>query len=254
MMNHSLSSLIFATGLFFTSVGWSLNADSTQLFDFSKSLFPNGADQTRLELEKEFIEYGKKTELTPKNYVRHLLSWFKSEGEGYDLGTYRYSYLNNSNRYYYENFADTSQEIWGQKSYIQKGYLFFHISRDAKNIERLWNIFDDLVLEIIAPYMEDGRREKLYVQILMEAWDCISEKKNYEKKLDEIYGDLVEYGYYSVDDYSKTIACPSVNNRLITPTDEYLQYEKGWIYSFWVRRHHEGNAEVTYKILQRLLE
>lgn len=228
---------------------------TVKLFDFSQPSFVDGADKKRSDWEKDFIAFGRTTETTaPQNYVKHLIKRFALDGTvDNDLYIYRYNYSYGSGRYSYENFADGDQMLWADKTETREGYLFHHISRDPENLRFLWSIFDNLVEAALEPYLRKGARERYYIEILTETWECISSKKNYAKKLDALYLKILDQGVYAILEHSKGIECQTLNSKLSLSSGQSLEYEKDWIYSFWIRRHHEGNAEATYEILTSLL-
>jgi hypothetical protein len=231
--------------------------DSTDLhlFDFDTPFFGPGADQTFREWEKDFIAFGKKVEQTPVGYIRHVIGWLEINDGNRMLSDYKLSYMANSGIYSYMYLLNNSDPMYWDKHYVRDTYLFTHISRSGENISRLWNNFGYLVEEVISPHIQAGKIERVYVKILLDTWTCITEKKNYRKKLDAIYKKLVSKspGPDDMLDYVEPLICTDINNRLTQAEGYSYTPNIQWLYTFWVRRYHEGNAEVTAGILESLL-
>lgn len=226
------------------------------LFDFDEPLFGDDADNTQKEWENDFIEFGRELEKTPVGYIRHVLGLLDFNGDSKSLEEYKSNYLWNTGLYGYQFFAAPNSEIYFTKESLREAYLISHVSRSEENVTRLWDNFGYLAVEVISPYMSVGRKERTYVQGLIDTWTCITEKKHYEKKLKDIYEQitLLKPNCDELVDYVKPLMCESLNQQFTRTSDYSKSRDVQWIYTFWVRRYHEGNVEVTFKILESLIK
>ena len=223
------------------------------LFELDNPDYTKESNPERYQWEQEFIAFAKETEKKPENYVRHILKLMEINGESHELITYRSNYMWHFYTYYYDQFKDPAGYLY-EKPEIKKAYLHCHISRSAENINRLWSVFGPIVSEIAAPSLKEGSPERGYIQTLVNNWDCMKGTKNYSKKLDEIYVKLSENYYYGDELWAmlKPLMCKS--NSKNGSVSFSWDSDRAWVYTFWVRRHHEGNADAVYTILKSLID
>lgn len=122
--------------------------------------------------------------------------------------------------------------------------LILGMASFSRQKEHLANFFTDETIANIAAYFKGNTlyqdsKAKLYVQNLLLTYNRFE------------YGDeeLLEKFY--------SISWPSeesweLMNELSRDSDEEMVYEDYYLYSFWARRHHEGNMQVTYRILEKI--
>lgn len=223
------------------------------LFELDNPDYTKESNPERYQWEQEFIAFAKETEKKPENYIRHILKLIEINGESHELITYRGNYMWHFYTYYYDEFKKPDGYLY-EKPEIKKAYLHCHIGRSSENITRLWSVFGPLFTEIASPCLQEGRPERGYIQTLVNNWDCMKGTKNYSKKLDEIYFKLNQ-GYYYGDELwtiLKPVMCKSGTKN----GSVYFEYDsdRAWVYTFWVRRHHEGNADAVYTILKGLID
>jgi len=227
-----------------------------QLFDFTEKWYAPGSNATRMQWEEDFIKLGKQVENTPERYVKNVLGWFELDGSSKELLYYKSSYVWNSGTFANMYLRYSSEDDNYTKQSLREAYLFTHISRSDNNIQRLWEIFKPLVKLTLAPYMRTGKQERGYVQGLTDTWSCILSKKGYKKKLESIYAklDAEKPESYTLIQYVRPLVCEDIEQRFKRQSEYYDELaDVGWIYSFWVRRYHEGNAAITLSILEEML-
>lgn len=230
--------------------------DSTKdghLFELTP-LFANDPNPTRRQWEQDFITFAKKIEEKPQGYVRHVLGVFTNGEYQGNLSDWRLSFTWNSNRYSYEGFASYAPETY-QKEAVREGYLLSRISRDGDNIERLWGAYGTVAEEVLGVFFSTFPKMKDNLGILVTTWECISSTKKYKKKLDKLYQqlDTYEISHYELYEHLGSLRCPEADSKMVGDDFKYTS-NREWIYSFWIRRHHEGNAEVVYTIFKSLIE
>lgn len=94
----------------------------------------------------------------------------------------------------------------------------------------------DLVKALIVAYKEIGNNEELLNQLYQRA-------ETNDVLYDEVYTDLIS------EDVVKLIGEDYSEDPLIMG---FIRYR--WVYSFWVRRHHENNKEYVFELLKEFHE
>lgn len=129
------------------------------------------------------------------------------------------------------------------------GKTLFDITSFSRHKENLADFFTDKTVTQIASFFignsiyKDSNAEG-YVNNLLMAYN------NMEYGDKELLGNLhdeltKEGGYYSE-------GCTKLFEELDRVPDNKKVFETKFIYSFWARRYHEGNLDITYKILNKL--
>lgn len=130
-----------------------------------------------------------------------------------------------------------------------KNFLFniFTFNRSKKNIQLF---FDDETITLIASFFqgntiyEDSKAQK-YVEGLLSAYESFEDTYEYDSysDLEALYNEAVTDGLY-------TTKAKGIIERL-GGTDSYAIGDD-FIYSFWARRYHEKNMDVTYSVLKKI--
>jgi hypothetical protein len=254
MMVRLICLLLATSFVFSNAYGETADTSGARLFDLETPLFGKTADKTKRAWEKEFIATGVAYEKNPENYITRILNWFQIGSPNQPAYSYLNNYTANHNRYYYSDFIHASPEYLAiyDKSIYESVYLFNHVDRSGGNIMQLWNLFGSIVSDAVSPLLKPGNKERIYVLNLVSVWECLKSAPEYNDKLEALYN-LLEESYLWSDVVTTTmrpLMCPAVTLRL-ERMDAYLVQ---WYYSFWVRRHHEGNAEEIYHIMKVMLQ
>jgi len=131
-------------------------------------------------------------------------------------------------------------------------YFLHRVDRDPVVIQRLWNMWQNVVLERISvrKYVELDFHSS--VEALLYNWEYIGNHFGYQDTLKQCYDDLEKMhwdesnkdGVYGWDWYSRIPDCLYIDNP--------WGVSQSWTASFWVRRYHEGNHEVVERILREI--
>jgi hypothetical protein len=225
---------------------------SPHLFNLEPALFGKGADKTFRTWEKDFIDLGLAYEEHPGNYVREFLGWFGFSPSNHNVYQYFDTYSYKSGDYYYQEFATGDPDVlYYEKEVYQSAYLFHHLDRSGGNISSLWNVFGSIINETVSPLLRPGRQERIYALNLISAWECLKQNPGYDQKMIHLYN-LLEESYWRSDvvwSYLSPMMCPAVTERIEKMAPDRVL----WFYTFWARRHHEGNAEAVYRIMKIML-
>lgn len=145
-------------------------------------------------------------------------------------------------------------------------FLSYQLSLFDRSSENIKDFFSDDTIDLITSVFIDNRYYKTsgteyFVKALLLAYENLPRDKN--QILTELYNGFNEEGYWFLDsrkDFKEKVVSSEVLNHLSKSSyssygAEYYEEERDGfipnIYSFWARRHHEGNKEIVYEILKK---
>ncbi|MGB6037596.1 MAG: hypothetical protein WBG42_15080 [Cryomorphaceae bacterium] len=131
-------------------------------------------------------------------------------------------------------------------------YVWMNLDRSGENIR---SYFTDKGIEYAAYLIKDGYSFGGGAQLAEALAIAYKELEGKDKLLDDLYlrADTV---HVLADPAYREIVSPNVKALLQEDysddpiVDAETRYN--WVYSFWVRRHHEKNAEAVYDLITRL--
>ncbi len=144
-------------------------------------------------------------------------------------------------------------------------YAIYRIDRNPENVRRIFELFKPSLTSLVTPsvYRESGVES--YVQQAINSYTSITKISNYRKLLQNAYnqidtttGSFLEEGQYRTfrkfENSAYGFAIDEVN-RIISSHFGFDRFNdlsfSPWP-SFWMRRHHEGNMDEVYKILNEI--
>lgn len=147
-------------------------------------------------------------------------------------------------------------------------FLIYQLSLFDRSSENIKDFFSDDTIDLITSFFINNRYYKTsgaeyFVEALLLAYENLPGDKN--QTLTELYNGFAEEGYWflnSKNELKEKIVSSEVLRYLSENkyssyifTEEYEKERDDFIpniYSFWARRHHEGNKEIVYDILKKV--
>lgn len=137
-------------------------------------------------------------------------------------------------------------------------FLNFLYSKFDRSPENIKNFFTSDILQPVYSYFKDNTLyEDSGMHSIAKAFlVSYQEIKDEDHLLDNLYLKLIENKGYN---FTTNMASEEV--KLILDDENYTAYNTSYsslesrifiTYSFWARRHHEGNKEIVYKLLKEL--
>lgn len=155
------------------------------------------------------------------------------------------SYLS-GNRFYYRV---------GNTKGLKTLSLISALSRDKDQVAELFRLYEPAIYCMISPeiYKETGMQ--LYVKTLITTYRELHHfPKDYDGLMVHLYdvaGSLRDEVYEGYAPYVSDQVLQDFGST-IEDTDYTVSGTICWLYSFWARRHHEGNDKAVYDILRKI--
>ncbi len=139
-------------------------------------------------------------------------------------------------------------------------YAIYRIDRSAENLDNLYHTVKPWLATLRLKERDDSLQIKVIVDDLIYSYRFISELPDYKQRLDSAY--KLVWSYWQGEHYD-----PMENDaygRTIWDDmpyyKKYLDYQRYrdlytdihqdfWVFTFWVRRFHEGNMDTVYRLL-----
>lgn len=154
-------------------------------------------------------------------------------------------------------FADASMSQGEDKKLL--AYSIYRIDRSPQNIRRTFDLFKSQAKDYINMDLYTRLGIKQSIHSLLDSYEYL---QTLEKgKLDSVYlavdSVATHYNYDTPSAYGHSLDSDYGIYMKYLEIEKYAQshpdtYETIWVFSFWVRRHHEKNEEEVYKILKEL--
>lgn len=163
--------------------------------------------------------------------------------------------LSNSLDFYiYDDFMKEPEFL---EKYNFFNYIHNNVDRSQENLKLLISPVKDYVFSLFknnSIYEDSGLKSIVNTLILIREDYALSDtdlEEIYNKCANEDYSDTVEFikNRFSNDDISKSL---KKDGKFSAYEDRYTDYDSRlfYVYSFWARRHHEGNADYVYELLK----
>lgn len=147
----------------------------------------------------------------------------------------------------------------------QLAFLTYRMSREGKNISKLFNASKETLYQLIDKEKFHEYRFDEYVLTLIDAYTHLKGLEDYDAQMKRIYAGVMledkDEDIFGRTSNQYPIYEPVINEEIQTNyfgsngmvINQYGEYtDVLWFHSFWVRRYHEGNSEVVLKILNEL--
>lgn len=136
-------------------------------------------------------------------------------------------------------------------------YYATRSDRGASNIESLFNKYKSTVFQAITKYVYDNSYANEYVAFLLASRKNIISVENYEEFFEKLSADERIENSSKRDEllaeYENQFGVMSEELALLRRTDSARKNRiKYWGYSFWYRRHKEGNEKVVDSVLNEI--
>lgn len=136
-------------------------------------------------------------------------------------------------------------------------YYVTRMNRNGENVEALFDKFKPIVFQAISMYVYDNSYANEYVEFLLASRENITKATNYMEFFDKLSNDeRINDGDKRdelLGEYEQNFGVLRDDLKLLRHVDAaYQKRTKYWGYSFWYRRHKEGNAKVVESILKEI--
>jgi len=248
--------LILAAGSFgFFLPSSSLSLFKTPIFDLKGSVLKDTAEQFRKDEEKVFKAYGKQYQKDPKTFFELALKEkLHIDTPNKTMAFYKGHYLHEF-RQPFVVFKDYNRNRV-MSDYTERGkfsYAFNRINRNSENIAKLYKKYGKIALAIYKSEVDKNDNLNQHVHALLECHKCIYSKPNPTLLLDTIGANLLNLNHSFLTNTMgaqlKPLFCEHIIEEYTRPGKWNTDFDVNWLYSFWVRRHLEGNSAIIYKIL-----
>lgn len=150
--------------------------------------------------------------------------------------------------------------------------LIVGVDRNSAQLERVWEKYKGIFFAIIRRELYQNSWMEGYVRTLIETYEHFMIRDDFPRILTELYEELIMQdeneityeNYSSLTERHSEIMLPYLMRNTMKTLGldgedtrgpaQYLPKEIAypdvtWFHTFWVRRHHEGNAKSVYRIL-----
>lgn len=140
---------------------------------------------------------------------------------------------------YYAN--EQQSDFYGQLL----SYFVYRIDRSPDNIQRIWDALGSTLMNRIDRALYTELHIKKWLDLHLATYEHLRSQPNYKTQLTNAYNQLQREhsNDHSIYDQAEFLS-PLMEN------DPYESDSSLTAYSFWMRRHHEGNADVVAQILK----
>lgn len=175
----------------------------------------------------EFYEEESYVKLSYWEYIINQLPEFVDYGFKYDS--------------YSEDFSEEGRLF---------AFLAYRIDRAPENINLIFETYKEIIFSEIDEHQYQQRGLKTYVEYLITTYDYIVSLEDYQTKLNNISEAIDQENM----DESIFIRADQEHlyEGLYSPWKVNNHHDALWFYSFWLRRHNEGNITAVYNVLKEI--
>lgn len=164
--------------------------------------------------------------------------------------------------YLREAYGNAFYEDGLSSEYDKLQFLVSNMSREKGQVMQLFNRYEELLYCLIPEELYKESAMHLYVRTLLYTYEQLHcQEEDYNALMTRFYdlGLEVERVGWEAEERVFSEYEPYIDDIIherFESTQLYLDSRFSrtvqWFYSFWARRHHEGNDEVVHEILQRI--